>query len=145
MAPSGAISSFGTLLKIGDGGGTEVFTTIAEVLDISGPGLSQETEEVTNHSSTAGWDEHIGTILRGGEVSFDVNFIPTENTQDAGAGLINDMENRTRRNFRIVFPDSGATTWNFAALVTAFEPSAPVQGALRASVSLLITGQPTLV
>ncbi|KKK53886.1 hypothetical protein LCGC14_3090310, partial [marine sediment metagenome] len=34
---SNAISSFGTLLKVGDGAGTEVFTTIAEVMDIDGP------------------------------------------------------------------------------------------------------------
>lgn len=142
---SNAKSSFGTLLKIGDGAGSEVFTTIAEVKDIGGPKLSMSTAEVTNHSSTGGWDEHIGTILRGGEVTFDVNWIPTNATQNASAGVINDMENRTKRNFQMVLPDGSSSTVAFTALVTGFESSEPVDGALTASITLKITGQPTLV
>ena len=144
MAVTAAINAFGTLLKIGDGGGSEVFTTIAEVSNISGPSLSLEMIEVTNHSSTAGWKERIGGLLDGGEVSFDVNFIPTNATQSYSAGLVKDMVGRTKRNFKIVFPDGSTTTWTFAAFVSKFQPKAPVNGQLSASVSLMITGQPTL-
>jgi len=141
---SNAISAFGTLLKIGDGGSPESFTTIAEVKDISGPSLSLDTEDVTSHASSGGWEEHIGTILRSGEVSFDINFIPTHATHDASTGLIADMKNRTVRNFQLVFPDASSTTWAFSALVTGFEPSEPVAGSLGASVTLKLTGEPTL-
>ncbi|MBW2084434.1 MAG: outer capsid protein Hoc [Deltaproteobacteria bacterium] len=143
---SNAISSFGTLLKIGDGAEpTENFTTIAEVLDITGPSLSLDTEDVTSHDSTGGWEEHIGTILRSGEVTFDINYIPTHGTHDASTGLVADMMNRTLRNFQLVFPDAGQTTWSFSALVTGMEPSAPVAGRLQSSITLKISGQPTLV
>ena len=139
-----AIASFNALIKIGDGATpTEAFTTIAEVMDISGPSLTLNTAEVTSHDS-GGWKETIGTILEGGEVSFDINFVPTNATHSEGSGLIADMLARTVRNFQIVFPDSGSTTWEFAALVTGFEPGAPVDGALTASVTLEITGEPTL-
>lgn len=138
------ISAFGTLLKIGDGGGTEVFTTIAEVRDISGPSLKLDTEEVTSHSSTAGWREYIGTLLDAGEVTFDINFIPTAATHSQTSGLIKDLKNKTLRNFQLVFPNVGATTWAFAAYVTGFEPAEPVEGVLAASVTLKISGQPTL-
>ncbi|KKL69977.1 hypothetical protein LCGC14_2109540, partial [marine sediment metagenome] len=47
-------------------------------------------------------------------------------------------------NFQLIFPDSGTTTWSFAALVTGFEPSAPVDGPLTASVSMLISGKPAI-
>lgn len=142
---SDAISSFGTLLKIGDGGSpTENFTTIAEVLDISGPALEQATEEVTSHSSVDGWREHVGTLLSAGEVSFDVNFVPTHATHNPSTGLIKDMTDRTKRNFQLVFPDAGSTTWQFTALVTGFEPDEPVEGKLGASVTLQVTGKPTL-
>ena len=90
-----AISSFGTLLKIGDGADPEVFTTIAEVLDISGPGLSLDTEETTNHSSPGGWEEYVGTILRSGEVTFGINYDPVGATHDASTGLIKDLTDRT--------------------------------------------------
>ena len=141
---SNAISSFGTLLKIGDGAGTEVFTTIAEVMDISGPSTTLNTAEVTSQTSANGYSEHIGTILNGGEVSFDINYGPTDGTHDESTGLISVMNARTLNNFQLIFPDSGTTTWAFAGLVTGFEPSAPVDGALTASVSMLISGKPTI-
>lgn len=139
-----AISAFGTLLQIGDGGSPETFTTIAEVQDISGPSFSLDTAEVTSHGSTGGWKEYIGTLLDGGEVSFDINFLPTETTHGYASGLLKDMVNKTVRNFQIVFPDAASTTWTFAALITGFETSEPVGDQLSASVTLKITGQPTL-
>ena len=57
---------------------------------------------------------------------------------------IEDMVNRTRRNFQLIFSDTGATTWAFAALVTGFKPSAAVEDELLAEVTLQVTGQPTL-
>ncbi len=136
MATS-AISSHGTLLKIGDGAGTEVFTTIAEVLDISGPGLSVSVEETTNHDS-GGWRERTPTLKDGGEVTFDINYY-SATTQDQ---IETDMLALTKRNWKLVFPlpASGTDTRAFAAYVTGFEPSAPVEGVLKASVTLSITG-----
>lgn len=140
---TGALAAYGVLLKIGDGATSEVFTTIAEVRDIDGPELELEAKEVTSHDS-GGWREYIGTLLTGGEVSFDLNFIPTNATHSYSSGLIDDMVSRTRRNFQLVFSDSGATTWKFAALVTGFKTAAAVGDELAAEVTLQITGQPTL-
>lgn len=137
-------SSFGTYLKIGNGGSTETFATIAEVRDIEGPELEAETEDVTSHDSPDGWSEHISTILSGGEVSFDLNWIPGHATQSAGAGLVKDFQNRALRNFQLVIPAASAVTWSFAALVTGFKPKLPVKGSLGAEVTLLISGKPTL-
>ena len=140
---TGALAAYSALLKIGNGATSEAFTAIAEVRDIEGPELELETKEVTSHDS-GGWREYIGTLLTGGEVSFDLNFIPTDATHSYSAGLIDDMVTRTRRNFQLVFPDSESTTWEFAALVTGFKPSAGVEDELAAEVTLQVTGQPTL-
>lgn len=140
-----AYSSFGTLLKIGDGGSPEVFTTIGELLDIKGPELEAETEDATNHSSTDGWEEKVVTILKGGQVSFEVNYSPEATTHNAASGLIRDFKNRTKRNFKLVFPNPAVTTWTFSAYVTKFSPAAPVKGILKGSITLDITGVPTLV
>lgn len=139
-----AISAFGTLLKIGDAATPEVFTTIAEVTSIGGPKLAQDTIDVTSHSSTSGWREFIGGLLDGGEVTLTVNFVVTGATHSYTSGLIHDMVNRTKRNFQLVFPDTGSTTWTFAALVATFEPTEPIDGALTASVTLRVSGVPTL-
>jgi len=58
MATS-AVAAFGTLLKIGDGGGPESFTTIAEVRTLGGPELSRDTVDVTSHDSTANWERSL--------------------------------------------------------------------------------------
>ena len=143
---SSAIGAFGTLLKIGDGATpTENFTTIAEVSNISGPGLSMDTIDVTSHSSADGWREYIAGQLEAGEITFDINYIPTEVTHNLAKGLLGDLAAKTRRNFQLVFPDAGSTTWKFTALVTGFEPSEPVDDKLAASVSLKLSGKPTLV
>lgn len=139
-----AISSFGTLLKIGDGAPTEAFTTIAEVMDISGPSLAQGTVEVTSQTATARYREFIATLKDGGEISFDINYITTDGTHDPTTGLLNDFEDGTLRNFQLVFPDTGSTTWTIPSIVTGFEPAAPVDGALIASITLKVSGQPTL-
>jgi predicted secreted protein len=102
------------------------------------------TEDVTHHGSPGGWREYVGTLLSAGEITFDLNFVPTDATHNPSTGLIADLKNRVKRNFKLVFPDAGATTWSFAALVTGFEPEESVDGILNASVTLQVTGQPTL-
>ena len=139
MATS-AISSHGTLLKIGDGAGSEVFTTIAEVKDISGPSYELAVEEVTNHDS-ASWREYIPTLLDVGEITFDINYY-SATTQDQ---LETDMRAKTKRNWKIVFPlpASGTDTRAFAAYITGIEMQAPVEGVLSMSLTLRPVGADT--
>lgn len=135
------IAAFGTQLQIGDGGSpTEAFTTIAELLDISGPELSTDTEDATNHGSTDAYEEVIATILRTGNVGFDVNWVPAGATHGYTSGLLKDWEEKTSRNFKLIFPDSGSTTWTFTAIVTGISPAMPVAGKLTGSITLKVTG-----
>ena len=136
-------SSFGTLLQLGDGGAPEAFTTVAEVGDISGPALSHDTEEVTNHSSPNGWEEFIATIGRSGEVTFPINFIPTHATHDEITGLVQLAYTGVMKNWRIVLSATGRR-WAFAAMVTNFEGDSAVVGKQGASLTLKISGRPTL-
>jgi len=135
-----AIIGHGTLLKRGDGGGPEVFTTVAEVLDISGPSGSLDTVDVTNMDSPDKYKEYIAGLLDGGDVSFDVNFVNVASQTD----ILTDHQNRTKRNFEMVLPLSGNPKWSFAGFVTSFDNSEPVEGALTTSITIKITGKPTL-
>lgn len=134
-------SAYGAQLQIGDGGGPEVFTTIAQVRDITGPGLSLDTLDVTTHDSADAWREFVGGLKDGGEVSMELVYDPDSVTQTA---LRVDLDARVVRNFKLIFPDATSTTWSFAATVTQLEPSAPVEDELTASVTLKVTGEPTL-
>ena len=131
-----AISSHGTKLKVGDGADPEVFATIAEVVDITGPGQTLNTEDVTNHDS-GGWREVIPTILEGGEVTFDVNYFG-DATHTA---ILTDIKARAFRNFEMEYPDGSKD--EFGGYFTAFSKAAPVEGILRASVTIAISGAVT--
>ncbi len=123
----------GTLLKQG-------VTTIAEVVSISGPGLKRDTIDATNMGSTAPGREYIFGLLDGGEVTLEVNFLPGDTTQQ---GLYHNMiSGTTYLPFSIVWTDG--TTWTFNAFVTAFQPTGKVEDKLSASITLKITGVPTL-
>ena len=126
------------------GGGAEVFTAIAQVSNIGGPGLSLDVEDVTTHDSTAAFEEVVATILRSGEVSIDLVYDPANATHAAGVGVLASLKNRILRNFQLIFADSASTVWSFAADVTGFEPSNPHDGSMTASLKLKLTGQPTL-
>lgn len=132
-------SAFGTKFKRGA-------VEIAAVQNISGPGLSLDTEDVTSHDSTEAWEEVVATILRSGEVSLDLIYDPAAAThKNASGGLLYDLTSRTSTTYSITFSDTAASVWSFTAFVTAFEPGMPHDGSLTASVTLKITGKPTIV
>ena len=133
-------AAFGIELKKGG-------TAYAQVTNLSGPGLSLDTEDVTSHDSSGAWEEVVATILRSGEITMDIAYDPAGATHKyAAGGLLYDLVARTAIEFTLVFPNHAThTTWTFTAFVTGFEPSAPVDGALTASVTFKLTGAPTLV
>lgn len=138
------IPGFDAVLKQGDGATAESFTAIANVRDITGPSLSVEIIEDRHRSLTNDWVEKFATFLNGGQVTFDISYDPVGATHDASTGLIADMEAKTLRNFELDFGDTAATTWTFSAYVSGFEPGNPLDGAATASVTLDISGEPTL-
>jgi predicted secreted protein len=131
-------AAYGTILNRGA-------VAIAQVVSISGPGLSLDVEDVTSMDSTGAWEEVVGTILRSGEISVDLVFDPNAATHKYASGaLVYDMVARTATTYSVVFPSTPAVTWSFSALVTGWEPSAPVDGALTATAKLKPTGAVTL-
>ncbi len=141
MTPTLATAAYGTFLKIGDGATPESFATIAEVLDINGPDFDSESEDATSHDSN-GWEEKITTILKAGMVNFALNFVPAHATHSYSSGLLADYVNRTLRHFQLVIPSG--PTWSFSAFVRKIPMSFPVKGKKGATVTLDISGQPSL-
>jgi hypothetical protein len=134
------LGSHGTLIQIGDGDTPEVFATIGELKDIEGLAVARETHDAS--VQTSDWMVSIPGLKRMENVTFGINFDPADGTHDHVSGLIKDVLDGTKRNFRIIFPDPGTTTYEFAAYVVNVTPSAPVDGVLTAEVTLLPTGDP---
>lgn len=132
--------SHGTLIQKGDGGTPEVFAAIGLIKDIEGPGFTRDIHDAS--VQTSDWAVNIPGMKKGESLTFDINLDPADATHDHLTGLIADFLNGTKRNFRIVFPDVGATIWEFAGYVVGIPPSAPVDGVLTASVTISIDGDP---
>ena len=130
-------SAYGTKLLRGA-------TQIAQVTSISGPGLSLDTADVTTHDGS-GWEDVVATILRSGEVTLEIVYDPGEAThKNASGGLLYDLIHRASTTYTLTFPSTPAVSWSFTAYVTNFEPDMPVDAPMTASVSLKLTGAPTI-
>ncbi len=140
--PTGAIPGYGTLLKMGDGGTPETFATVVEVTEVDPPEITLKTDDATSHDSN-GWEEFVGTLLSGGDVSAKINWQPTNGTHDETTGVLYAVLNRMKKNFKIVLPGT-LKTFAFAALVTKFKPTTPVDKKMAAEITLKISGPVTI-
>ena len=137
---SDGMIGIGTLLKLHDGGSPGSYTTIAEVADISGPSMSADSVEFTNHSSPNNTREFKPGLVDPGELTFTCNYIPDDTTQGLTSGLAYLIKNRVLRSFELHWPDG--TIWTFDAFVTAYQPKAPIDDKLSLDVTLKLTGFP---
>src|ERR1700681_1253297 len=119
----------GTLLKIGDGTGTEAFTTVPEVMKLSGPTSKFDLMDVTSHDSSGYYREFIPGLLDGDTVKAEIN-MRFSNTLHKGIRV--DNAAATKRNFKIVFPDSSDNTCLIATYITGFPPVADIGQPMRA-------------
>lgn len=131
----------GTLLKRGDGGGSEIFTTIGEVTTFSGPSMSNTAIEASSFDST--WAEFIAGLPDAGEVTFEAHWVGSNAQQQ---GLRTDLDNGTLRNFTITLNDhaSSPSSVAFSAIITALEIGGDgPNSAYSLSCTLKISGEPT--
>lgn len=133
MAASNAISAFGISFEIDDGLG--VYDQIGEVTDITAPNQQIEDIDVTHHASPGRTREYIAGLNEPGEMSVEINWIPS----DASDVIIQTLKtNGTKRNMRITWPN--AVTWTFLGYVKGFEPGNPIDGKLAATVTVKVAG-----
>lgn len=139
--PTQAISGYGTLLKRGDGGAPETFTTVGEVRSVSGPSMETDEADVTTHSSAASgaFKEFIMTLIDAGSIEFETNYVPSDPTH---VGIRQDFLARTKRNWQIVLPGA-IQTISFSAYVKSMPYEFPTDAAITQKISLRITGAPT--
>ena len=139
MAATEADIGYGAIFKVGNGGSpTETFTDFgAEVTSITPPGYSRDALDATHMASPDKFREYIAGLMDAGEVSMDLNYVPS--TGDAFvAALI-----AGKQNYQIDFSDANVT-FTFSAICTAYQPTAPVDGKMTATATFKVSGKPVL-
>ena len=119
------------------------YQTVAQIRNIGGPGLQQDALDVSFLDSVGAYRQFVGGFNDPGEIGIELMFDPTDATQDdVGVdGLLSIYDLHEVVGFQVVWPD--ATIWRFQGLVTAYEPSAPVDDVLTAAITVKLSGQPT--
>lgn len=111
-----ARTNYATTLKWNSSGS---YAAIGEVVSLDSPEILNEAVEATNHSS-GGWREFVaGGLKEVSEFSATVNFVDSYMTT-----IYNYMTSGCTVSYQILFPDDGATTWTFSALITSVKPVA---------------------
>jgi hypothetical protein len=138
---SDAISAQGTLIAREPVATPGVFTTVAELRDITPPPLSRNPIETTNHNELE--ENFVVGIRRKGEMTFAIGFVPNSATHGQVSGLIESWENGDRDRWRITYPDG--SLWLFSGFVSNVGPSAPVDDGLVADITIRPTGLMTII
>jgi predicted secreted protein len=141
MATSAKIG-YGCLFSLGDVNSPQAYTPLAEITNISPPTLARDAVDATHSQSPEGWRDFIPGLKDGGEVTVEMNFIPSGDSTDR---LIAAFNSDNLLNCKIAFNDSPATEWTFQAICTAFAPEGPVEDKMSASATFKVTGKPTFV
>lgn len=137
MATNAAIGH-GTLWKRGNGATpTEVFTTVAEVTALSGPGMSKDTVDATHMESTDRYREFISGLRDGGEVTVTLNL----NAKGAAfSNALADFNADEPVNYEMVFADG--TEFAIAGILTGFNPDMPLDDKMTLELTYKVTGKP---
>lgn len=130
----------GTILEISSDDVT--YAAIGQVKDISGPSMSKDTVDVTTHDSANRYREKLSSLKDGGQVSFELEWDPEDAAQQAD--LLTAFEGTAAYYFKLITTSANTHGYAFQAHVIEFSPSTPVEGSNRASVTLEVTGKPTL-
>lgn len=134
------------ILYSADEDGTPTNRYIGEVTSISGPTMSSDLIDVTTQESAGGFREKIIGLTDPGELTFDIFFNQTLVSHDEVDGMLAHFKNKTISWFQLHLPLVGATEmgiWQFQGVVNGFEIDASVDDALKASLTIAISGLPT--
>jgi len=144
MSTSNAWWVYGSEFQIGDGGGTEVFTKVAEVQDIDGPSVTRDSIEVTSQDSTLGWREKISGWRDADTVTVTANWLPTNATQDGTTGMWSHFNDDDNHNYRIVLPTAIGLTIALCGHITGFPVSLPLEEQAQVEFEITLSGPVTI-
>ncbi|ULQ45872.1 phage tail tube protein [Flagellatimonas centrodinii] len=135
-----AFIGYGSIFERGVGSPL-VYAEIARVTEINPPSLSRETSDVTHLKSTDRYKEFIGAMRDAGEVSFTLIYNPANTTHQS---LMTDYEANAAVDYRITFSDDDTWQWSFKGFVTGLETPITMEDKVTQSITIKITGKPTL-
>ena len=143
----------GSSLKIGNGGSPETFTAIGQILPtLKWTGAKIKTADTTNQDSSTDsnnliWEEMIPTIVSGGTVDLDVNYVPSDTAQRA---LMAAFDGKPH-NFQLATPSDSTSSPQVPYAMFAFsgyifdrpDIDLPLDKQMKLTIKISVVGAPS--
>ncbi len=134
--PATTFTYLGGQFQIGDGGNpTEIFTTIAQVVDVDFNGSKRDTEETTSADNTDAYKRFAGRLIDPGGVTIDIWWNPNDPTHQQFANA----NDGAAHNFKSIVPGFG--TRSFAAIIeTPLDLKFEINKGVKKQIKLKVSG-----
>lgn len=114
---------------------TELWEDIAQINNITGPGMSRDTIDTTSLDTEGGYRTFITGFRNPGTITLSMNF-----TRDTYELMKDDFESDVAQHYQVVLPDADATSLAFEGLVTELPLTIPPDDKVTADVTIQISG-----
>jgi len=118
---------------------TGAWESIAQILSITGPGMTRDTIDTTALDTSGGYRTFIAGFRNPGTMRLNMSF-----DRDGYETMKNDFESDVIKDYEMVLPDDDNTTFEFQGLVTELPLTVPPDEKVTADVVIQISGQVTL-
>lgn len=133
-----AIAGVGTVFRRYDSS-AEAWEEIAEINNITGPGMTRETIDTSALDTEGGYRTFITGFRDAGTVSMSMNF-----TREVYELLKDDFESDTPVGYEIILPDADNTSFEFEGLVTEIPLTIPPDDKVTVDLTIKISGEVTM-
>lgn len=135
---SDALIGYGTRFLMAATAAAAALTKLAEVTSVTFPNEQVAEVEVTNYDSPNRTREYIPGLNDAGDITVEINWIPGNPTDELIAAAKADGKVRTMRI--VTPPDDTSQMYTFPGFIRGFEPAAPMDGKMTASVTIRVAG-----
>lgn len=118
---------------------TGIWTDIADLLSIGGPGAARDTVDTTTLGNGTGFRDFITGLRDGGTLTFELLFSKGQYT-----GFVDDFDSDTPQDYQIFFAGAEEGSIQFKGLVTDFPVTIPLDDKVSVSVTIKVTGGITI-
>jgi len=119
------------------------YTPVAQIISIDLPEFEAQTYESDTLDNTDAAIPYSSTgRTEPGSLSFELFFDPAHTGHQAVLSLLEDPDNITDENWKIVFADTDTTEWTFTAAGISFGGTVALNDGLKASVTMKLASLP---
>lgn len=135
---SEAMIGYSSKYEISNGDSPETFFEVGEVFNITPGEEATDRIDVTHYQSPDRRREFIAGLIDPGEATFEINWVPGDETDEFIRDLRTSGETRTHR---ITFPNG--VTVSYDAIILSYSKAIPLDDRMTATITVAVSGAET--